>query len=465
MILVSCNLTIAEIIQNPTHTGPEWKDYFTFKVLPIFEQTVQESIKAYKIAASPRSSIQAPADIAHISQEDRGGNVIRRPSTLRLSQSVSGSPLVSPSPSHAPKTARIMEEPTGVKEMQKSPNGSEDATLVEIIEPKQANSAFKSKESSRKTQPDNLEHDGPRRKRQRSIKPKTDSREIPETPRSNHSALMLQLPTRSPNLSSGRSQQNHLQNPSQIQGRTSSTVPPTNPETQDVFWDATQQGPDFDLPPPPGGWEVEDEDNSNSNAYDDGFETAPIGLEEVEEGEDAVSTTRDQPPTASPPPTSHGQDTQGLFITDTQPIDTSLAAPPEGWSDSDSDLDSSESKSKSNSNPNPNPNPPNPPTTSTEILTLESWIEAQTQHTKHPAPESLVLEALKRTTLSLPLASLVLADLQKGKDVPDGVKGVWTEADDRGLEGADGRIILALERKHGSQAVNERVRFLRDWRL
>ena len=312
-----------------------------------------------------------------------------------------------------------------------------------------------SKQTAPKLHPQNGSQDpssSSLRKRPLPVEPDVHSRKIAETPSLKQTAPKLHPPKKSPNPPSPT-----LQVASQ-KGRKTLTIPSENSETQDIFWDATQQAPNFDLPLPPGGWD--EEDSLSNNAYIEDFETAPTGLEEY----NGALSNRAKPSQASQATIANQQDTQALFAADTQLIETTLAPPPGGWSDEEDENENTiVSANSSHPQPNPKATKENKSNT-TEILTLESWIQQQTLHPRRPAPESLVLEALKRTTLSLPLASLVVAKLQSGQSVPENRKGIWTEDDDRRLESADARALMSLEKKHGSAAVDERVKFLEDWR-
>lgn len=93
---------------------------------------------------------------------------------------------------------------------------------------------------------------------------------------------------------------------------------------------------------------------------------------------------------------------------------------------------------------------------------LDNWIESRVKSGKG-ADECQVIEALHYTTLNIDLADKILPYIKSGKDIPT-MRGVWTEEDDRRMEGLDARDIEELERKHGSDAIVPRLQHLDEWR-
>jgi hypothetical protein len=79
-------------------------------------------------------------------------------------------------------------------------------------------------------------------------------------------------------------------------------------------------------------------------------------------------------------------------------------------------------------------------------IDLESWMEKMAQDGHK---EASVIEALKCTSMRPRLAEFVLLNIKHGKGVPHDVPGVWSESDDRTLQGSDARQLRALEEKHG----------------
>lgn len=97
--------------------------------------------------------------------------------------------------------------------------------------------------------------------------------------------------------------------------------------------------------------------------------------------------------------------------------------------------------------------------TDSQILSTEEfwpWIDAQTA-VGHA--EENVIAALRRTSFNPKLASVVL---EASGNV--NIAGVWTEEEDRIVEGSDAKAIRRLEGKHGKGSVVKRLQFLTDWR-
>jgi telomeric repeat-binding factor 2-interacting protein 1 len=44
------------------------------------------------------------------------------------------------------------------------------------------------------------------------------------------------------------------------------------------------------------------------------------------------------------------------------------------------------------------------------------------------------------------------------------VEGIWSEEEDKMLEGGNARALRKLEEKHGWKECEERLKFLEDWR-
>ncbi|KAG9569084.1 hypothetical protein KCU71_g2532, partial [Aureobasidium melanogenum] len=97
--------------------------------------------------------------------------------------------------------------------------------------------------------------------------------------------------------------------------------------------------------------------------------------------------------------------------------------------------------------------------TDSQILSTEEfwpWIDAQTAA---GYPEEDVIAALRQTSFNPKLASMVL---EAGGEVD--ATGVWTEEEDKIVEGRDAKAIRRLEIKHGRGSVTKRLQFLDDWR-
>ncbi|KAI4736949.1 hypothetical protein E4T50_12560 [Aureobasidium sp. EXF-12298] len=130
--------------------------------------------------------------------------------------------------------------------------------------------------------------------------------------------------------------------------------------------------------------------------------------------------------------------TQAIYEAETQQFDADVPSPPPEFAD--------ETQSYAAQ-------------TDSQILSTEEfwpWIDAQTA-AGHP--EEDVIAALRQTSFNPKLASMVL---EAGGEVD--MAGVWTEEEDRMVEGRDGRALRRLESKHGRGSVTKRWQFLQDWR-
>ncbi|KAG9667200.1 hypothetical protein KCU99_g10115, partial [Aureobasidium melanogenum] len=130
--------------------------------------------------------------------------------------------------------------------------------------------------------------------------------------------------------------------------------------------------------------------------------------------------------------------TQAIYEAETQRFDTDVPSPPPEFAE--------ETQSYAAQ-------------TDSQILSTEEfwpWIDAQTA-AGHP--EKDVIAALRQTSFNPKLASMVL---EAGGEVD--MAGVWTEEEDRIVEGRDARALRRLESKHGRGSVTKRWQFLHDWR-
>ncbi|KAI9808961.1 MAG: hypothetical protein M1826_004001 [Phylliscum demangeonii] len=111
---------------------------------------------------------------------------------------------------------------------------------------------------------------------------------------------------------------------------------------------------------------------------------------------------------------------------------------------------------------------------------LDRWIDEMVRLGQHP--EADVIFALKCTSMDTGRAEHVLdhflavrprrqqrrGSTEDEGDVretllPQDQAGIWTRADDAVLQRGDGPRMAALERKHGSVAMENRLRFLQGW--
>ena len=93
---------------------------------------------------------------------------------------------------------------------------------------------------------------------------------------------------------------------------------------------------------------------------------------------------------------------------------------------------------------------------------LEEWVDA---HLADGLPYERIQKAIMSTSMDLEQADAVLGQMKiRGKDsVPGNMEGVWTEADDDCLLSDDPKMLGVVTTKHGSESVDERLKFLRHW--
>lgn len=200
--------------------------------------------------------------------------------------------------------------------------------------------------------------------------------------------------------------------------------------TQAIFKEETPPI-DLEVVPPEGGW-----DESH-------FEP------ESESESEPSSSSNQQNETTARKRMPQDIDTQALFNTETQIPSIDLPPPDGGW---DPDLQSSPPLTTES-----HPAPPFEPSQSEINALLDAWIDARVE-AGHPAAD--VEFALQRTSMDHDLADRVLAHMRSHGTVPDDMPGVWTEVDDEDLEASDGRRIMRLQAKHGSEALDTRWRYI-----
>ncbi|KAJ5669630.1 hypothetical protein N7462_010700 [Penicillium macrosclerotiorum] len=94
---------------------------------------------------------------------------------------------------------------------------------------------------------------------------------------------------------------------------------------------------------------------------------------------------------------------------------------------------------------------------STEYLSLNQWIKAQVDR---GSETSIVLNALRASSMKRVTAKKLIEILRDGNDIPNNIQGVWTGEDDECLEGPDARGIERVLTKHGQSACNARWEYL-----
>jgi telomeric repeat-binding factor 2-interacting protein 1 len=94
---------------------------------------------------------------------------------------------------------------------------------------------------------------------------------------------------------------------------------------------------------------------------------------------------------------------------------------------------------------------------SEENSNISSWVQAQVAK---GAEISTVLDALRYTSMEPVLAKKLLKILVAGEPVPDNMRGVWTEEDDRCLRSQDARDVERVTKKHGDRLFQARWEYL-----
>ncbi|KAJ9620224.1 hypothetical protein H2203_007989 [Taxawa tesnikishii (nom. ined.)] len=92
---------------------------------------------------------------------------------------------------------------------------------------------------------------------------------------------------------------------------------------------------------------------------------------------------------------------------------------------------------------------------------VDAYFTAQTEA---GYSEGDIITALKVTSMRPELAEIVLKALKRNRGVPKNIAGIWTEEDDKAVEGGDAVKLRRLEKVHGSEEVFARLRFLGEYR-
>jgi telomeric repeat-binding factor 2-interacting protein 1 len=88
---------------------------------------------------------------------------------------------------------------------------------------------------------------------------------------------------------------------------------------------------------------------------------------------------------------------------------------------------------------------------------ISSWVNAQVAR---GADVATVLDALRYTSMEPVLAKKLLKILKAGGPVPENMRGVWTEEDDRCVESQDARDVERVTTKHGDRLFQARWEYL-----
>ncbi|KJY02396.1 hypothetical protein TI39_contig54g00004 [Zymoseptoria brevis] len=92
---------------------------------------------------------------------------------------------------------------------------------------------------------------------------------------------------------------------------------------------------------------------------------------------------------------------------------------------------------------------------------LDEWIATQMVRGYN---DDASMRAMLCTSMRPDLAELVLLGEKSGTGLPHDVSGIWSEREDRAVEGGDAAAIRRLEAKHGWEECKARLKFLADWR-
>ena len=174
------------------------------------------------------------------------------------------------------------------------------------------------------------------------------------------------------------------------------------------------------------------------------FETAPEFSQVWETAQEEVEIAR--------PNTQRLRD---RTIAETQPQDDfTLPEPEGGWDDlplppeaNEEEAVAAEDESQEDED------------TGSDAESIRTWIAGHVEADPDVDGE-LLLTAAGRADLDFKLADVVYQHLRRGRPVPENVKGIWTERDDRALLGNDAKEIRRIEEKHGKDSLEGRWHYL-----
>ncbi|RMY77293.1 hypothetical protein D0863_01423 [Hortaea werneckii] len=212
------------------------------------------------------------------------------------------------------------------------------------------------------------------------------------------------------------------------------------PDTQAIL-DAETQKPDFDMPLPPDSQEDDVEPDMEVDLPEDPLDLQP---------NQRPSHTSQQQLRQSEPETRETTPRSTRRLEKQPPREASGPAPP--------------------TFPPPRHRTtrpvPSSSSTSAQPLATDAEIETflTTMQVRYGSGDSSAIAALKRTSMRPDLAELVVLEAKAGRGLPHDLPGVWSEAEDRALEGGDARLLRRVEAKHGWEEVLARLEFLGEWR-
>ncbi|KAK5110017.1 hypothetical protein LTR62_006384 [Meristemomyces frigidus] len=241
-------------------------------------------------------------------------------------------------------------------------------------------------------------------------------------------------------------------------------------ETQDIL-DAETQRADLDVPLPPDSDSESDSDDEEQRRrvrggfIDDDFgynqsASGPYNHGKQRYGRHVLgrdSEERPSPTSKAELTPAHGQQRPAHRLSIATPIANARPSPVRP------DQPRSSAKARPTANPHaPARHSPKPQPSPTPELDLEVYIP--TTCLRYKIPESIVITALKATSMRPEAAELVMLELKRGRGIPGDVPGIWSEEEDGVIEGGNATRIKVVAGKHGWEEVEERLEFLREWR-
>ncbi|KAI7285566.1 hypothetical protein KC345_g1622 [Hortaea werneckii] len=220
------------------------------------------------------------------------------------------------------------------------------------------------------------------------------------------------------------------------------------PDTQEIL-DAETQKPDFAMPLPPDSQEDDDEPD-----MEDDLPEYPLDFQPNQRPSNASQQQRHDYETEIEPPTRSRRLGTQPARENSRPAAPSSQPPRRGTS-------RLPPPSAQRRRPQPLTRTPasQPLATDAEIDTFLT-----TMLVRYACADSTAIAALKCTSMRPDLAELVVLESKAGRGLPEDIPGVWTEAEDRALEGGDARLLRRVEARHGWEEVMARLEFLGEWR-
>ncbi|CAK3995921.1 hypothetical protein B0A50_04318 [Lecanosticta acicola] len=227
---------------------------------------------------------------------------------------------------------------------------------------------------------------------------------------------------------------------------------------------------DLSIPEPQGGWEDEPDQQVAQDAGAAGQDQAePIEITSSSSESSSYHGSEDGDRTLTQSH-AHAVETQDILNAETQAPDLSMLLPPDIEDDMGEEEDFGEPRprprqqrvssggsglfvSQQESEPGPE--------SQTSTPDLDAWIATMEVR---GFKTSDVIRALKCTSMDPDLAELILREEKAGMGFPKDVPGIWSEDEDRVLEGGNAIAIKALVKKHGWDGYDARREFLEEYR-